>query len=176
MARGPGVLVAICAAAGVGCGGAPTTPSDAPVQIAGQYAGRVLYTAASPDEHCFSAWLRSQGGSHAFSIEVELQQAGSQVTGVLRGTDIPMTCDLSGTLSGRSLSWQNTGCSVPCTTFVSEPSCDRLRVCTVDQTFSGTATSGSLEGTHSVTWDAFDVATGTPAGRAMIDATLSASR
>jgi hypothetical protein len=170
--------VAICAVSIVGCGGggAPAAPSDAPVQIAGQYSGRVVYTAATPDEHCFSAWLRSQGGSHAFGVEVELQQEGSQVTGVLRGRDIPMTCELSGTLSGTSLSWRSTGCSEPCTTFVSEPSCDRLQVCTVDQTFSGTASSVSLEGTHSVTWDAFDAASGTPAGRAVIDATLSVSR
>jgi hypothetical protein len=177
--RCPAVLVAISAALAAGCGrgaGTPSGPSIAPPDIAGRYAGSVVYTAASPAEHCFSAWLRSQGGSHAFAVEVDLQQAGSQVTGVLRGRDISMTCELAGTVSGTSLSWHNTGCSEACTTFVSEPSCARLKVCTVDQTFAGAATAGVLEGAHTVTWDAFDAATEASAGRVVIKGTLRASR
>ena len=170
-------LLSLAAAAVVAvnaCGG--TGPSSTVPQIAGTFTGEATYRSASPDTLCYAQFLRSLGTGHNYSVAVTVQQTSEQIQGTLRGTQIQTTCDFSGAVQPNgSTRWQQTTCSAPCTTFA-DGSCPAVRICVANHAVDGQASGGRITGTHTVTWDLFDLTSGESLGRLEITGSINVVR
>ncbi len=181
----PSILLAMGCAAWLACGGgsSPSEPrppgQTPPAAVAGQFTGTILYLRGEPADHCFARWIQLETGGtgHSFRAQVTLEQSGESISGEVLGLDIVTRCQVSGSVSGNSVSWSQTECADPCEPFDHPTNpCGPFELCLEAQTFSGAGSSTRLQGDAQLVYRARAQADGQDLGTVTVPARLDVTR